>query len=75
MSKKSSKIGSFLRSFIIKPTSKPRVTSRDRGGVDIVTKTVEKHNIETKMEKGNELEFSGTVTETTERIIFEAKSV
>ncbi|XP_038185000.1 protein FAM71B [Arvicola amphibius] len=73
VSKKSSKIGSFLRSFLIRPTSKPGVPSCDRG-VD-VTKTVEKHNIETKMEKGKELEFSGMVTETTERIIFEAKSI
>lgn len=71
--KKSSKIGSFLRNFLIRPTSKPGVPSRDRA-VD-VTKTVEKHNIETKMEKGKELEFSGMVTETTERIIFEAKSI
>ncbi|CAO2642657.1 Golgi-associated RAB2 interactor protein 3 [Lemmus lemmus] len=73
VSKKSSRIGSFLRSFLIRPTSKPGVPSRDRG-VD-VTKTVEKHNIETKMEKGKELEFSGMLTETTERIIFEAKSI
>ncbi|MEJ1283487.1 hypothetical protein NN561_014457 [Cricetulus griseus] len=74
-SKKSSKISSFLRSFIIRPTSKPGANSCDMGGVDIVTKTVEKHNLEAKMEKGSELEFSGIVTETTERIIFEAKSI
>ncbi|KAM7333293.1 hypothetical protein ACRRTK_006613 [Alexandromys fortis] len=73
VNKKSSKIGSFLRSFLTWPTSKPGVPSCDRA-VD-VTKTVEKHNIETKMEKGKELEFSSTVTETTERIIFEAKSI
>lgn len=74
--KKSSKIGSFLRSFIIKPSPKSRAISHERGGVDIVTKTVEKHNIEATMEKVKDLEYSGTMTsETMERIIFEAKSI
>ncbi|KAL1779319.1 FAM71B [Sigmodon hispidus] len=74
-SKKSSKISSFLRSFLIRSTSKTGVTSHNRG-VDIVAKTVEKHNIETKLEESNELEYTGTVTaEKMERIIFEAKSI
>uniref|UniRef100_A0A8C6W6G5 Golgi associated RAB2 interactor 3 n=2 Tax=Nannospalax galili TaxID=1026970 RepID=A0A8C6W6G5_NANGA len=75
MGKHSSKIGSFLRSFLIRPTSKAWVTSRDRKGLDIVAKKVEKHNMETKVEKGKDLEIMSTVTsETTERIIYEAKS-
>ncbi|XP_052614306.1 Golgi-associated RAB2 interactor protein 3 [Peromyscus californicus insignis] len=75
-SKKSSKISSFLKSFLIRPTSKTAVSSRNRGGVDIVSKKVEKHNVEAKMEKGKEVEYSSTVTaETMERIIFEAKCV
>ncbi|KAM5168978.1 Golgi-associated RAB2 interactor protein 3 [Callospermophilus lateralis] len=78
LSKKSSKIGSFLRSFMVMPSSKTVVTSRDRE-LDIVTKTVEKHNIERKVERaqeGKDLEISGTVTsEMTERFIFEAKSI
>uniref|UniRef100_A0A8D2HZZ6 Golgi associated RAB2 interactor family member 3 n=1 Tax=Urocitellus parryii TaxID=9999 RepID=A0A8D2HZZ6_UROPR len=78
LSKKSSKIGSFLRSFMVMPSSKTVVTSRDRE-LDIVTKTVEKHNIEGKVERaqeGKDLEISGTVTsEMTERFIFEAKSI
>ncbi|XP_015348295.1 Golgi associated RAB2 interactor protein 3 [Marmota marmota marmota] len=78
LSKKSSKIGSFLRSFMVMPSSKTVVTSRDRQ-LDIVTKTVEKHNIERKVERaqeGKDLEISGTVTsEMTERFIFEAKSI
>ncbi|XP_055476633.1 Golgi-associated RAB2 interactor protein 3 [Psammomys obesus] len=74
--KKSSKIGSFLRSFIIKPTPKSRADSPERGGVDIVTKTMEKHNIEATMEKVKDLEYSGTITsETMERIIFETKPI
>uniref|UniRef100_A0A8D2JIJ0 Golgi associated RAB2 interactor family member 3 n=1 Tax=Sciurus vulgaris TaxID=55149 RepID=A0A8D2JIJ0_SCIVU len=78
LSKKSSKIGSFLRSFMAMPSSKTVVAARDRE-VDIVSKTVEKHNIERKVERaqdGKDLEITGTVTsETMERIIFEAKSV
>ncbi|XP_005376283.1 PREDICTED: protein FAM71B [Chinchilla lanigera] len=78
VSKKSSKISSFLRSFLTASSSKIALGSRDRE-VDIMTKTVEKRNIETKVEKGQagqELELYGTMTsETTETIIFEAVSI
>ncbi|XP_004629448.1 protein FAM71B [Octodon degus] len=78
LTKKSSKISSFLRSFISSPSSKTALISRDQE-VDIVTKTVERRNIETKMEKGQggqEVEICGTMTsETMETIIFEAKSI
>ncbi|XP_002710383.2 Golgi-associated RAB2 interactor protein 3 [Oryctolagus cuniculus] len=78
LSKKSSKIGSFLRSFRAIPGSKMADTSHDRE-VDIMAKTVEKHNIEAKVEKdkdGQELGITGTMTsEMTETIIFEAKSI
>ncbi|XP_007944598.1 protein FAM71B [Orycteropus afer afer] len=76
--KKSSKIGSFFRSFRAIPASKAMTTSHDRG-VDIVAKTVERCNIEAKMERaqdGQDLEIMGTMTsETMETIIFESKSV
>ncbi|XP_064134233.1 Golgi-associated RAB2 interactor protein 3-like [Loxodonta africana] len=76
--KKSSRIGSFFRSFRAIPASKTAMTSHERG-VDIVAKTVERCNIEAKMEKpqdGQDLEIMGTMTsETTETIIFEAKSI
>ncbi|OBS66501.1 hypothetical protein A6R68_04952 [Neotoma lepida] len=75
-SKKSSKISSFLRSFLIRPTSKTAVSSHNRGGVDIVAKTVEKHNIEMKLENSKDIEYSDIVTtEKMERIIFEAKAI
>lgn len=78
LSKKTSKIGSFLRSFRAIPGSKTGVTSHDRE-VDIVAQTVEKHNIEAKVGKdqdGQELGITGTITsETKETIIFEAKSI
>ncbi|KAM4826507.1 Golgi-associated RAB2 interactor protein 3 [Thomomys bottae] len=76
VSKKPSKISSFLRSLITMPSSKTMVSPHNRE-VDIMAKKVEKCNIETKLEKsqeGQELGISGTVTsETTEMIIFEAK--
>ncbi|XP_037655214.1 protein FAM71B [Choloepus didactylus] len=72
VSKKPSRIGSFLRSLRVGSSSKARE-------VDIVAKTVERCNIETTVEKAQydpELEICGTMTsETTETIIFEAKSV
>ncbi|XP_003782053.1 protein FAM71B [Otolemur garnettii] len=79
LSKKASKISSFLRGLRAPSGSKVTVTSADRE-VDIMTKTVEKHNIEAKVEKAQEGEelgrISGTMTsETTEMIIFETKSV
>ncbi|KFO34198.1 protein FAM71B [Fukomys damarensis] len=78
LSKKSSKISSFLRNFITVPSSKAALISRDKEE-DIVAKKVEKCNIETKVDKGQggqELEISGTMTsETMETIIFEAKPI
>ncbi|EQB77248.1 hypothetical protein CB1_000265004 [Camelus ferus] len=77
LSKKSSKISRFFRSFRVIPGSKTMVAAHDRE-VDIVAKTVEKRNIEAKVEKaptGQDLGVRGTVTsETTETIIIEAKS-
>ncbi|XP_059773572.1 Golgi-associated RAB2 interactor protein 3 [Balaenoptera ricei] len=77
LSKKSSKIRSFFRRFRVIPGSKTMVT-HDRE-VDIVAKTVEKHNIEAKVEKapaGQDLEICGTMTsETMETIIIETKSI
>ncbi|XP_048190149.1 protein FAM71B [Perognathus longimembris pacificus] len=76
VSKKPSKISSFLRNLIAIPSSKTMVSSHKRE-VDIMAKKVEKCNIETKVEKGQEgqeLGISGKVmSETTEMIIFEAK--
>ncbi|XP_001500998.3 Golgi-associated RAB2 interactor protein 3 [Equus przewalskii] len=78
VSKQSSRIGSFFRSFRVIPGSKAVVTKRDTE-VDIVAKTVEKCNIEAKLEKtpdGKDVEICGTMTsETMETIIIEAKSV
>lgn len=78
MSKKSSKIGSFLKNLKVIPGSKTVVRSHDRG-LDFVAKTVEKRNIEAKLEKApgsKDLEISGTMTsETMETIVIEAKSV
>ncbi|XP_061044356.1 Golgi-associated RAB2 interactor protein 3 [Eubalaena glacialis] len=77
LSKKSSKIRSFFRSFRVIPGSKTMVT-HDRE-VDFVAKTVEKCNIEAKVEKapvGRDLEICGTMTsETMETIIIESKSI
>ncbi|KAJ8777109.1 hypothetical protein J1605_014492 [Eschrichtius robustus] len=77
LSKKSSKIRSFFRSFRVIPGSKTMVT-HDRE-VDVVAKMVEKHNIEAKVEKapvGQDLEICGTMTsETMETIIIETKSI
>ncbi|XP_045758018.1 Golgi-associated RAB2 interactor protein 3 [Mirounga angustirostris] len=78
VSKKSSKIGSFFRNLKVTPGSKTVVTSRDRG-IDFVAKSVEKRNIEAKVEKApgrKDLEISGTMTsETMETIIIEGKSI
>ncbi|KAF6280642.1 family with sequence similarity 71 member B [Rhinolophus ferrumequinum] len=78
VNKKSSKIGSFFRSFRVIPGSKTVVTSHDRE-VDFVATTVEKCNIEAKVEKGlvgQDLGICSTVTsETMETIIFETKSI
>uniref|UniRef100_A0A452SNI6 Golgi associated RAB2 interactor family member 3 n=1 Tax=Ursus americanus TaxID=9643 RepID=A0A452SNI6_URSAM len=78
VSKKSSKIGSFFRNLKVIPGSKTVVTSQDRG-VDFVAKSIEKRNIEAKLEKcpgSEDLEISGTVTsETMETIIIEGKSI
>ncbi|XP_044097011.1 protein FAM71B [Neovison vison] len=78
VSKKSSKIGSFLKNLKVIPGSKTVVRSHDRG-LDFVAKTVEKRNIEAKLEKApgsKDLEISGTMTsETMETIVIEAKSV
>nr|XP_002744139.2 Golgi-associated RAB2 interactor protein 3 [Callithrix jacchus] len=76
LSKKPSKIMSFLRSLRATAGSKTRVTSHDRE-VDIVAKMAEKQNIEAKVEKAQELEvISGTVTsKMMEMTIFETKSI
>ncbi|XP_069340415.1 Golgi-associated RAB2 interactor protein 3 [Eulemur rufifrons] len=79
LSKKASKISSFFRSLRPSLGSKAVVPSQDTE-VDIMTKTVEKRNIEAKMEKaenGKELEVisSSVTSETVEMIIFETKSL
>ncbi|XP_016022468.2 protein FAM71B [Rousettus aegyptiacus] len=78
LSKKSSRIGCFFRSLRVTPGSKTVVTPHDRE-VDFVAKTVEKCNIETKVEKapgGQDLGICGTLTsETMETIIIEAKTI
>uniref|UniRef100_A0A8B9XGA2 Golgi associated RAB2 interactor family member 3 n=1 Tax=Bos mutus grunniens TaxID=30521 RepID=A0A8B9XGA2_BOSMU len=75
LNKRSSKISTFFRSFRVIPGSKPMV-GHDRE-VDFVAKTVEKRNIEAKVEKapvGEDVEIHGTVTsETMETIIIETK--
>uniref|UniRef100_A0A8C5YG24 Golgi associated RAB2 interactor family member 3 n=2 Tax=Microcebus murinus TaxID=30608 RepID=A0A8C5YG24_MICMU len=78
LSKKASKISSFLRSLRPSSTSKALVPLKDTE-VDILTKTVEKRNIEAKVEKapdGKEVEVlsSSVTSETVEMIIFETKS-
>ncbi|XP_002689385.2 Golgi-associated RAB2 interactor protein 3 [Bos taurus] len=77
LNKRSSKISTFFRSFRVIPGSKPMV--RHDREVDFVAKTVEKRNIEAKVEKapvGEDVEIHGTVTsETMETIIIETKSV
>ncbi|NIG60054.1 hypothetical protein BU61_7549 [Pontoporia blainvillei] len=77
LSKKTSKICSFFRSFGAIPGSKTMVT-HDRE-VDFVAKTVEEHDIGSKVEKapaGRDLEICGTMTsETMETIVTETKSI
>ncbi|KAF1568200.1 UNVERIFIED_CONTAM: Protein FAM71B, partial [Eudyptes pachyrhynchus] len=75
VSKRATKITSFFRSFLVRPTPKAGDTSCDRGGVDIVTKLVEKkQDIEAVMEKSKDSEFKDTViSETMEKIILETK--
>nr|BAH03392.1 Golgi-associated Rab2B interactor-like 3 [Mus musculus] len=77
VSKRATKITSFFRSFLVRPTPKAGDTSCDRGGVDIVTKLVEKkQDIEAVMEKSKDSEFKDTViSETMEKIILETKSI
>ncbi|XP_004697167.1 protein FAM71B [Echinops telfairi] len=76
INKKSSKIGSFFKSFKPLPASRALTASHERG-VDIMAKSVERHNLEAKMEKaqgGKDLELTSTMTsQTTETIIFESK--
>nr|XP_004657361.2 protein FAM71B [Jaculus jaculus] len=75
VSKKPSRISSFLRSFLVRPASKTRVASHDQE-VGVVAEKVEKHSIERTEEKGQDLEFCGTITsETMETIVFETKSI
>ncbi|XP_075399290.1 Golgi-associated RAB2 interactor protein 3 [Tenrec ecaudatus] len=78
INKKSSKIGSFFKSFKPLPASRALTESHERG-VDIMAKSVERHNIEAKMEKvqgGKDLEITSTMTsQTTETIIYESKSL
>ncbi|XP_012505838.1 PREDICTED: protein FAM71B [Propithecus coquereli] len=79
LSKKASKISSFLRSLRPSPGSKAVAPPQDTE-VDIMTKTVEKCNIEAKVDKaqdGKELEVisSSMTSETMEMIIFETKSI
>nr|KAF6346484.1 family with sequence similarity 71 member B [Pipistrellus kuhlii] len=77
LSKKSSKIGSFFKSFRVTRGSKTEVSSHDRE-MDFKAKKVGKRNIEAKVEKapgGRDLEITGTVTsEVLETIYIETKS-
>ncbi|XP_006902045.1 PREDICTED: protein FAM71B [Elephantulus edwardii] len=78
VSKKPSKIGSFFRSFRAISASRAVITSPERD-LDIIAKTVERCNIESKMEKApgyvQDVEITGTMTaETTETIIFASKA-
>lgn len=76
MSKRATKIRSFFRAFLVRPTLKTENTSGERGGVDIVTKLVEKQDIETTVEKSKDLEFSDTMaSESMEKIILETKPI
>ncbi|KAF6081113.1 family with sequence similarity 71 member B [Phyllostomus discolor] len=78
LSKQSSMIGSFFRSFRVIRGSKTEVSSRSRE-VDFVAKKVGKHNIEAKVEKvpgGQDLQICETVTsEMMETIFIENKPV
>ena len=77
VSKKSSKIGSFFKSLKVISGSKAAATTHKRE-LDFVAKTVEKCNIEAKIEKaqdGQEDICSTLTSETMETIIFEAKSI
>ncbi|ELV12303.1 Protein FAM71B [Tupaia chinensis] len=78
LSKKPSKISSFLRSFRGIPRSETGVASHDRE-LDVMAKSVERCNIEAKVEEakdGQELEITGSMmSETMETIIFESKSI
>ncbi|XP_059551339.1 Golgi-associated RAB2 interactor protein 3 [Myotis daubentonii] len=77
LSKKSSRIGSFFRSFRVTRGSKTEVTSHDRE-MDFKAKKVGKRNIEATVEKapgGQDLEVTGIVTsEMMETIYIETKS-
>ncbi|XP_045041075.2 Golgi-associated RAB2 interactor protein 3 isoform X1 [Desmodus rotundus] len=78
LSKQSSRIGSFFRSFRVTRGSKTEVSSHNRE-MDFVAKKVGKRNIEAKVEKGpggQDLEICETVTsEMTETIFIENKPV
>ncbi|XP_054423873.1 Golgi-associated RAB2 interactor protein 3 [Pteronotus mesoamericanus] len=78
LSKKSSKIGSFFRSFRVTRGSKTEVSSHDTE-MDFMAKKVGKRNIEAKVEKrpgGQDLEICGTMTsETMETIFIETKPI
>ncbi|ELK28349.1 Protein FAM71B [Myotis davidii] len=77
LSKKSSRIGSFFRSFRVTRGSKTEITSHDRE-MDFKAKKVGKRNIEATVEKapgGQDLEVTGIVTsEMMETIYIETKS-
>ncbi|XP_045678470.1 protein FAM71B [Phyllostomus hastatus] len=78
LSKQSSMIGSFFRSFRVIRGSKTEVSSHSRE-MDFVAKKVGKHNIEAKVEKvpgGQDLQICETVTsEMMETIFIENKPV
>ncbi|XP_039105399.1 protein FAM71B [Hyaena hyaena] len=77
VSKKSSKISSFFKNLKVIPGSRAAATTHHRE-LDFMAKTLEKHNIETKIEKTQDAqeEICSTLTsETLETIIFEAKSI
>ncbi|XP_006089207.1 protein FAM71B [Myotis lucifugus] len=77
LSKKSSRIGSFFKSFRVTRGSNTEVTSHDRE-MDFKAKKVGKRNIEATVEKapgGQDLEITGIVTsEMMETIYIETKS-
>lgn len=77
LSKKSSRISAFFRSFKVTRGSKTEVLSHDRE-MDFKAKKVGKRNIEATVEQapgGQDLEITGTVTsETMETIYIETKS-
>ncbi|KAM8764575.1 Golgi-associated RAB2 interactor protein 3 [Rhynchonycteris naso] len=81
LSKKSSRIGSFFKSFRATRASKTEVSSHNRE-VDFKAKKEEKHDRRAKIEKtqgGQDLEFCGTMTseimETMETVIIENKCI